>query len=101
VARSGCPQIGKSSTRHHDRSARALGAIGDGLSAALDDHYAQYPEARPDLADIAIAAAEIDGNPLAADPERIRRAAAEIAATHPDPEPEDVLLWAEARAFPS
>jgi hypothetical protein len=71
------------------------------MRAALDDHYAHYPEARPDLADIAIAAAEIDGNPLAADPERIRRAAAEIAATHPDPEPEDVLLWAEARAFPS
>jgi hypothetical protein len=71
------------------------------MRAALDDHYAQHPEARPDLADIAIAAAEIDGNPLAADPERIRRAAAEIAATHPDPEPEDVLLWAEARAFAS
>jgi hypothetical protein len=43
----------------------------------------------------------MDRNPLATDPERIRRAAAEIAATHPDPEPEDVLLWAEARAFPS
>jgi hypothetical protein len=71
------------------------------MRAALDDHYAQFPEARPDLADIAIAAAEMDGNALAADPERIRRAAAEIAATHPDPEPEDVLLWAEARAFPS
>ena len=71
------------------------------MRAALDDHYAQYPEARPDLADIAIAAAEMDGNPLAADPERIRRAAAEIAATHADPEPEDVLLWAEARAFPA
>jgi hypothetical protein len=71
------------------------------MRAALDDHYAQHPEARPDLADIAIAAAEIDGNPLASDPERIRRAAAEIAATHPDPEPEDVLLWAEARAFPT
>ncbi len=71
------------------------------MRAALDDHYAQYPEARPDLADIAIAAAEMDRNPLAADPERIRRAAAEVAVTHPDPEPEDVLLWAEARAFPS
>lgn len=71
------------------------------MRAALDDHYAEHPEARPDLADIAIAAAEIDGNPLAAHPELIRRAAAEIAATHPDPEPEDVLLWAEARAFPS
>jgi hypothetical protein len=71
------------------------------MRAALDDHYAQHPETRPDLADIAIAAAELDGNPLAADPERIRRAAAEITAAHPHPEPEDVLLWAEARAFPS
>jgi hypothetical protein len=71
------------------------------MRAALDDHYARHPEARPDLADIAIAAAELDGHPLAADPGRIRRAAAEIAAAHPYPEPEDVLLWAEARAFPS
>jgi hypothetical protein len=71
------------------------------MRAALDEHYAQYPEARPDLADIAIATAELDGNPLAADPDRIRRAAAEIAASHPHPEPADVLLWAEARAFPS
>ena len=50
------------------------------MRAALDDHYAQYPEARPDLADIAIATAELSGNPLATDPDRIRRAAAEIAA---------------------
>jgi hypothetical protein len=71
------------------------------MARTCEDHYAQHPEARPDLADIAIAAAEIDGSPLAADPERIRRAAAEIAAVHPHPEPEDVLLWAEARAFPS
>ena len=71
------------------------------MRAALDEHYAQYPEARPDLADIAIATAELDGNPLAADPDRIRRAAAEIESAHPHPEPEDVLLWAEARAFPS
>lgn len=71
------------------------------MRAALDEHYAQHPETRPDLADIAIATAELDGNPLAADPDRLRRAAAEIAAVHPHPEPEDVLLWAEARAFPS
>ncbi|HEY0936641.1 MAG TPA: hypothetical protein VGD91_23275 [Trebonia sp.] len=71
------------------------------MRAALDEHYRQYPEARPDLADIAIATAELDGNPLAADPERIRQAAAEITAVHPSPEPEDVLLWAEARAFPA
>lgn len=66
------------------------------MRTALEDHYAQHPEARPDLADIAIAAAEIDGNPLAADPERIRRAAVEITAAQPHPDPEDVLLWAEA-----
>jgi hypothetical protein len=71
------------------------------MRAALDDHYAQHPEIRPDVGDIAIATAEIDGNPLAADPDRIRRAAVEIAAAHPHPEPEEVLLWAEARAFPS
>ena len=71
------------------------------MRAALDEHYAQFPESRPDLADIAIAAAEIDGNPLAADPDRIRHAATEITAAHPHPEPEDVLLWAEARAFRS
>jgi hypothetical protein len=71
------------------------------MRSALDDHYAQHPEARPDLADIAIAAAEIDGNPLAADPDRIRRAAVEIAAAHPHPQPEEVLIWAEARALPS
>src|SRR5580698_10624206 len=49
------------------------------MQAALDEHYARHPQARPDLGDLAIAAAEIDGHPLAAEPERLRRAAAEIA----------------------
>jgi hypothetical protein len=53
------------------------------MRAALNERYAQYPAARPDLADIAIATAELDGNPLAAAPDRIRRVAAEIAARHP------------------
>src|ERR1700753_1180484 len=43
------------------------------MRAALDEHYAQYPEARPDLADVAIATAELDGDPLGADPDRIPR----------------------------
>jgi hypothetical protein len=68
----------------------------DMMQAALDEHYDQYPETRPSLADIAIAGAEIDGNPLAADPERIRRAAAEMAKAHLCPDPDDVLRWAEA-----
>ena len=65
--------------------------------AALELHYEQYPEFRPSLADLAIAAAELDGSPLAQQPELIRRSAAEVLQRHPDAEPEDVLLWAEAR----
>lgn len=71
------------------------------MQAALDDHYERHPGTRPDIADLAVAAAELDGHPLAAEPQRIRQAAAELAARHPSPEPEDVLLWAEARTFPS
>jgi hypothetical protein len=69
------------------------------MQAVLDDHYGRHPDSRPDLGDLAIAAAELDGHPLAAEPERIRQAAAEISARHPSPDPEDVLLWAEARAL--
>ena len=71
------------------------------MQAALDDHYERYPRARPDLGDLAIAAAELDGHPLAAQPGRLRQAAAEIAANHPGASPGDVLLWAEARALPA
>ncbi|MGO8956878.1 MAG: hypothetical protein ACLQFR_05835 [Streptosporangiaceae bacterium] len=71
------------------------------MQAVLDDHYARYPQARPDLGDLAVAAAELDGHPLAAEPERLRRAAAEIAVHRPDASPEDVVLWAEARALPA
>jgi hypothetical protein len=71
------------------------------MQAVLDDHYERHPHARPDLGDLAVAAAEIDGHPLAARPERLRQAAAEIAGRHPDASPDDVLLWAEARALPA
>ncbi len=71
------------------------------MQAALDDHYERHPQARPDLGDLAIAAAELDGHPLAGQPARLRQAAAEIAANHPDASPDDVLLWAEARALPA
>jgi hypothetical protein len=71
------------------------------MQTALDDHYERYPQARPDLGDLAIAAAELDGHPLAGQPERLRQAAAEIAANHPGASPDDVLLWAEARALPA
>jgi len=71
------------------------------MQAALDQHYQHYPQAHPDLGDLAIAAAQLDGHPLAAQPERLRQAAVEITANHPAATPDDVLLWAEARAMPA
>ena len=71
------------------------------MQAVLDAHYAQHPAARPDLAELAIAAAELDGHPLAARPELLRRAAEEIVERHPDAHADDVVLWAEARAAAS
>jgi hypothetical protein len=67
--------------------------------AALELHYEEYPEFRPSLADLAIAAAELDGSPLAQQPDLLRRSAAEIVQRHPNAEPEDVVLWAEAREY--
>ncbi len=69
------------------------------MQAVLDDHFRQYPQARPGLGDLAVAAAELDGHPLAGEPARIRQAALEVEVRHPDAAPEDVLLWAEARAI--
>ncbi|MDQ1516433.1 MAG: hypothetical protein QOE80_2263 [Actinomycetota bacterium] len=66
--------------------------------AVLDAHYRAHPEARPGLAEVALAAAELDGNPLAHRPELIRRAAEEIHSVKDDPDPDDVLLYAAALA---
>lgn len=66
--------------------------------AVLDAHYQAHPEARPDLADIALATAEIDGNPLADRPDLVRRAAAEVGSVKTDPAPDDVLLYAAGLA---
>jgi hypothetical protein len=71
------------------------------MQAALDDHYERHPDARPSLGDLAVAAAELDGHPLANEPQRIRQAAAEIVESRPDASPDDVVLWAEARALPA
>lgn len=71
------------------------------MQAVLDMHYAEHPDARPDLADLAVAAAELDGHPLASQPGLLRRAAAEIVRTRPDADADDVVLWAEARAAAS
>lgn len=67
------------------------------MGAALQAHYHQHPDARPSLAEVALAAAAQDGSPLAEHPELIERAAEEIVARHPDADADDVLLWAEAQ----
>ena len=68
------------------------------MQAALDAHYDAHPESRPNLGDLAVAAAELDGHPLASDPGLLRQAAAEIVERRPAASAEDVLLWAEARS---
>jgi hypothetical protein len=67
--------------------------------AALELHFEEYPEARPTLAELAVVAAEWDDNPLAQRPDLLRQYAEELVQRHPDAEPEDVLLWAEAREY--
>lgn len=62
--------------------------------AVLDAHYRAHPQARSSLAEVALAAAEIDGNPLAEQPDLVRRAAAEVAGLKDDPDADDVLLYA-------
>lgn len=68
------------------------------IEGALVAHYERHPKAKPSLAELAIAAAELDGNPLVATPEVIRKAAKEIVKRRPDADADDVLLWAEAQS---
>jgi hypothetical protein len=67
------------------------------MEAALEAHYEQHPQARPSLAEVALALASQDGSPLADHADLIERAAVQIVAHHPDADAEDVLLWAEAQ----
>ena len=67
------------------------------MQATLDAHYAEHPELRPTLAERAIAAAELDGHPLAARPDVLARAAVQIVDHHPEADADDVVLWAEAQ----
>lgn len=66
--------------------------------AVLDEHYKRHPKAKPDLADVALAAAELDDDSLAARPDLIRRAAAEVRKLKGDPTADDVLLYAAGLA---
>lgn len=62
----------------------------------LDAHYRAHPEAKPDLAEVAMALAQLDGRALAEQPELIRRAAREVIAVKPSADADDVLLYAAA-----
>ncbi len=79
-------------------TANALRSMLEGavVMAVLERHYQEYPELRPTLGDLAIASAEMDGHPLAQQPELLRRSANQVQRRHPDATPEDVVLWAEA-----
>ena len=65
------------------------------MRAVLDAHYEEHPELRPELWEIAVAGAELAGDPLAHNKRLIRRAAQEVLARRPHATPEDVLLYAE------
>ncbi len=66
--------------------------------AVLDAHYRRHPKARPSLAEVALAQAEIDGNPLAGRPDLLEEAATRIRAVREDPTPDDVLVFAAGLA---
>jgi hypothetical protein len=67
------------------------------MDAALQAHYAQHPDVRPTMADVALALAAQDGSPLAERPALIYAAADAVLARHPDADADDVLLWVEAQ----
>lgn len=69
------------------------------MRAALDEHYRQHPQARPSLAEVALAMAEQTGSPLAEQPAVLTAAAEQLLTRHPDADAHDVLLWAEAQSL--
>jgi hypothetical protein len=67
------------------------------MESALEAHFEQHPDARPSLAEVALALAAQDGSPLADHPELVERAAAQVVERRPDADADDVLFWAEAQ----
>jgi hypothetical protein len=65
---------------------------------ALEEHYRKHPTVRPTLAEVALAAALLDGDPLAERPDLLEQAAAEVAERWPDATGDDVLVYAAALA---
>lgn len=62
--------------------------------ALLDEHYRVHPKARPDLAEVTLALAQVDGNPLGEKLRIVRQAIAHLRASGREPQPEEVLLFA-------
>lgn len=58
--------------------------------AALEELYAEDPDSRPTLAEVAMAGAELDDHPALGHPELIDRAIVDLGE---DAHPEDVLAW--------
>ena len=81
----------------------AVGALRDRLEGfaqrmALDAHYSVHPGARPSLAQRALAAARLDDDPLADEPDLLTRAADAVARLRPGATADDVLLYAAGLA---
>lgn len=67
------------------------------MRASLEAHYEEYPQTRPTLAQVAVAAARLDRHPLADRPDVLTAAARQVVLRRPDADADDVLLWAEAQ----
>lgn len=61
---------------------------------ALAQHLDAHPAVRPDLHEVALALAALEGDPLAERADLVRRAAAEVVRVKPHADAADVLLWA-------
>ena len=83
-----------------DLTARGLHAalLDVAQRAVLDEHYRVHPRARPDLAEVTIALAQLDGDPLGEDPRLLRRAIGLLRKSGREPRPDEVLLFAAGLA---
>lgn len=67
----------------------------------LEQHFQEFPQARPSLAEVALATAELDDSPLRYRPDLIERAATEVCAVKAGADADDVLIYAAALASAS
>lgn len=65
---------------------------------ALQEHHRRHPKARPTLVQLALAAARLDGDPLAERPDLLEQAATEVVERWPEATGDDVLVYATALA---